>query len=250
MAPIPPSLEQRQALQQRPVEVPVMYQTWQELLFLHWRVSPAVIQERLPEGLFVDTFEGDAWVAIVPFKMRGIRPAWSPVVPYISNFLELNVRTYVYDEQGTPGVWFFSLSANRLLAVTVARTWFRLPYVWANMSARTSDGGFVDYRCRRIGDRHQRVCRYRYRGVGVPRPAEPESLEFFLAERYILFSVLRDGSLATGQVHHEPYSVQPVETEAWDAEVLDLDGLPRPQRPPDHVLYSPGVNVDVFALKW
>ena len=244
-----PDLERRKRWQTRPDESPVMFQSWQKLLFLHWRYDPEIIQKILPRGLTVDTFDGSAWVAIVPFLMRNIRPAWSPVVPYVSNFLELNVRTYAYDENGTPGVWFLSLSANRGLAVWAARTFFHLPYQWSKISATIDKHENIDYTCRQFRDANKQTARYQYRPLGEPAPASDESLEFFLAERYILFTDLGHGKIATGQVHHTPYQVQPVEVLKLSEIPLTLDGLPAPNRPPDHVLYSEGVDVEVFGLK-
>ncbi len=105
-----------------------MRQSWDHLLFLHWVLSPARIQETLPPGLWVDCHDGQAYLGIVPFFMMRIRPNGLPSVPYLSHFLECNVRTYVHDEQGTPGVWFYSLDTNRWLAHWIARNFFKLPY--------------------------------------------------------------------------------------------------------------------------
>ena len=110
-----------------------MLQTWSELLFLHWEVPAEAIQSLLPPGLTVDTFEGKAYVGLIPFTMSGVRPAWSPVVPGLSNFHEFNVRTYVHFEGEKPGVWFFSLDAANLIAVMIARTLWKLPYFHARM---------------------------------------------------------------------------------------------------------------------
>ena len=98
----------------------LMHHRWESLLFLHWRLPAARIQETLPAGLTVDTFDGDAYLAIVPFFMRDVRPVRVPALPWISQFLELNVRTYAYDEEGVPGVWFYSLDCNQPLAVAAA----------------------------------------------------------------------------------------------------------------------------------
>src|SRR6202795_1171781 len=129
---------------------PVMYQRWLHLLFLHWPLATEIVQRTLPQGLQADTFEGHAWVGIVPFFMRGVRPAGFVAVPGISNFLELNLRTYVLDDYGRPGIWFYSLDANQALAVPLAGAAFALPYKFAEMRARISDGE-VDYRSHRFG---------------------------------------------------------------------------------------------------
>lgn len=243
-----PQFAQRLALQNRPDEKPVMYQSWRKLLFLHWEFDPAEIQKLLPDGLTVDTFDGSAWVGIVPFYMRNIRPVWSPSTPYISNFLELNVRTYAFDEKGNPGVWFLSLDASRLLAVQVARRFFHLPYYWAKMSATEADSG-INYESRRFSDPEKRTSSFQYCETGTAAPANEETLEFFLVERYLLFSQTKTKGIATGQVHHTPYQIQPVDASNDCDALFELNGLSVPGRPPDHALYSEGVDVEVFPLR-
>ena len=244
-----PTPAQRQAVRARPAgRAPAMYQTWEHLLFLHWAVEPDQIAATLPAGLYVDTFEGAAYLGVVPFYMRKVRPRGLPAVPGISNFLELNVRTYVYDEHGTPGVWFYALDAGQPLAVAAARLFFHLPYFWSAMAARRAPDGTIDYRAHRRGTPGPFAGRYIYRPVGDSAPAEPATLPFFLAERYVLFAATRRG-LASGRVHHTPYPLQSVETPLWSGVQLGLTGFPMPDRPPDHALFSPGVSVDVFALQ-
>ena len=124
-----PTLTQRLEYQKRPQnKAVVMYQKWRDLLFLHWEFDPQVIQETLPAGLHVDTYQGRAYLGLVPFYMKDIRPRFCPCIPGISNFLEMNLRTYVFDSTGRPGVWFYSLDANQWLAVRIARRFFHLPY--------------------------------------------------------------------------------------------------------------------------
>lgn len=221
-----------------------MLQRWEKLAFLHWRWDSDDIQRTLPPGLYVDTFQGEAWLAIVPFLMRGIRPRFCPAVPGISNFLELNVRTYVHDEQGRPGVWFYSLDCNQPLAVWTARTFFHLPYQHARMHAAMRDNE-IDYTCQRRGEPN--TSRFRYHLQPQTHVAEPGSLEFFLAERYLLFSKgSRD--IRCGQVHHTPYPLADVKLETWDVKPLLQAGFTDPSRPPDHIIGSPGVDVIVYPL--
>ena len=230
-------------VRQQPQRSPVMYQRWEKLAFLHWRWAPEIIQRTLPAGLTVDTFQGDAWLAIVPFFMRGIRPRFCPPVPGISDFLELNVRTYVRAAQGRHGVWFYSLDCDQPLAVCTARTFFHLPYQHARMSAPQSEG-WIDYHCQRRGESPSR---FRYRLNAQTRLAEPGTLEFFLAERYLLLSQTPRG-LRCGQVHHTPYPLADVELDTWDVNPLLQAGFDNPNRPPDHLIGSPGVDVKVYAL--
>ena len=244
-----PTLEQRLAVRARPVDrQPTMYQSWEQLLFLHWAVDPGLITATLPEGLTVDTFDGAAYLAIIPFYMRRIRPRGLPALPVLSNFLEINVRTYVYDREGVPGVWFYGLDTHRLPAVLIARLFFHLPYYWAKMSARRTSDGTIDFRARRRAAAGPFAGRYAYRPVGDPAPASPGTLPFFLAERYMFFTMTRRG-LARGHVHHTPYPLQAVETPTWSSVQLGLAGFSVPESPPDHTLYSAGVDVDTFALQ-
>jgi uncharacterized protein YqjF (DUF2071 family) len=224
---------------QRPI---VMHHRWEALLFLHWKISPAEIQRTLPPGLTVDTFEGDAWVAISPFFMRKVRPVGVPPLPWLSEFQELNVRTYVYDERGVPGIWFYSLDCDQPLAVIGARTLTGLPYFKAQMGA--SADGVIDYWCRR--EETDQEARYRYRPVGMPRLTQPESLEFFLLERYYLYSQ-RDGSLVRSQVSHRPYRFRDAEVQLSSAIPLHLDGFTQIPDTAAHVCFVDGFDVEVFA---
>ena len=240
-----PRLEQRLAERTRPARRVWGYQRWDRLAFLHWAWDPVAIQATLPPGLTVDTHAGEAFLGIVPFWMNRIRPAYLPPVPWLSYFLELNVRTYVVDAHGRSGVWFYSLDCNRAIPVWVARAAFHLPYEHARMTA-TVDGERVIYASQRRGDPH--VSRFEYAPAGEPTAAEPGSLAFFLAERYRLFARRRDGTLRSGQVHHAPYPLAPATVDAYDTRVLELAGFAAPGRPPDHVHTSRGVSVEVFAL--
>lgn len=247
----PPTPFQREAVRKRPADrKPVMFQTWSDLLFLHWRMDPADLQATLPRGLTIDTYDGSAWLGIVPFQMRKIRPAGLFPVPWISYFLELNVRTYVHDAAGNPGVWFYSLETNRWLAYWIARTFFKLPYFNAEMSVNRQNDGFLDYRCERK-ETALGAARYRYRPDrdDAERESSPESLEFFLLERYLLFShVPSRDALFSGQVHHTPYRYRAVEVPLWSTLPVQWDGLPLLTGPPDHACVAEPVDVAVFPL--
>ena len=245
-----PSIEKRLTTRVRPVGPALMYQSWMDLLFLHWKIDAATIQSLLPRGLFVDTFDGDAFVGVVPFFMKNIRFRGTPAVPWVSHFLELNLRTYVFDEKGTPGVWFFSLDCNQPLAVWTARTLFHLPYQHASMRANYIDANSISYQSTRRSQKNtDRLSRFEYTYKGCKETAQPGSLEFFLAERYLLFSLSGRGQLLTGQVHHSPYPLHEVEIGEFATDLFELNGLPIPTRPFDHAIGSRGVHVEVFPLR-
>ena len=179
--------------------------------------------------------------------MRNIRPRFLPAVPGISNFHEINLRTYVFDKYGRPGVWFYSLDANQWLAVRIARALFQLPYFDAHMS-HTKSGKRISYSSQRR--REQKSPSYfDYATSQSLGTAEPESFEFFLAERYLLFAYRNNGQLYSGQVIHKPYPLFSAELATWDTGLFELAGFDAPKRPPDHALFSPGVDVDVYPIQ-
>lgn len=222
------------------------FQRWRTLAFLHWEVPASAIAKLLPEGLTVDTFEGRAYVGVVPFTMRDVSPWWAPSVPGVSNFHELNVRTYVYDKSKTPGVWFFSLDAAGSIAVIIARLVWHLPYFRASMDLRV-EGDEVSYRSHRLwpGPKPADLS-LRYRIGEAIGEAVPGTFEHFLAERYVLFASAGNG-LRMGMVHHRPYPLHRAEVIEIEESMVQAAGLPAPSSAP-HILASPGVDVDVFAL--
>jgi uncharacterized protein YqjF (DUF2071 family) len=244
-----PAAKQRVAACERPLGQPVMYQRWSDLLFLHWDYPVDAIQATLPEGLFVDTFGGKAYLGVVPFFMQNIRPRFLPALPGLSNFQELNLRTYVYDRAGMPGVWFYSLDANQWLAVQIARQLFHLPYDYAKMqSSRTPEGRTRFTSARTGAGAHGKTCAFDYApGATLPQSA-PDSLEFFLTERYRLYSRAPDG-FRRGAVFHQPYPLTGATLGCWDEHLLTLNGFTPTGRPPDHIAHSRGVDVTVFPLE-
>ncbi len=188
-----------------------MGQTWKDLLFAHWRVAPERMREHVPRELSLDVFDGSAWIGVTPFEVTGLRLIATPPIPRVSTFLELNVRTYV-TVAGKPGILFFSLDAASALAVQAARRYYRLPYFRARMSAER-DASAIDYASERRGSAPgQFVFKGRYAPTGEVFQASPGSLEYFLAERYCLYTV-DDGRLFRGEIHHPPWPLQRAEAE-------------------------------------
>ena len=243
---MPPTDQQRLATRERPSGFPVMKQRWAGLAFFHWSVDPETIASRLPPGLHVDTFRGKAWIGIVPFFMQRIRPVGLPPLPWLSWFHELNVRTYVFDENGDPGVWFFSLDCNQPIAVEIARKAFNLPYEHAAMSSTTGDE--THYRSRRKNSTLPEAT-FRYPSTVSPEPAILGSLEWFLVERYLLFSASKKGTLHIGRVHHSPYLIEPATGTECSTTPFALNGFPEPTCPPESILLANPVDVTIFPLR-
>jgi uncharacterized protein len=224
-----------------------MHQTWARLLFLHWPVPADELRPLLPKGLELDTHEGQAWVGLVPFVVRGARPAFLPPVPGVSSFDEINVRTYVHDRGRDPGVWFFSLDASSRVAVATARALFKLGYRFARMRAEVS-GERVRFRSTRVTPGPlPAACAVEYAPRGAVTHAVPGTLEHFLLERYVLYAA--DGDrLFRGRVHHPPYPMQAASFEGLEEDLLAAAGIRRPpQAPLAH--YASAVQVEVFPLR-
>ncbi len=232
----------------RPAGRAAQRQSWHDLSFLHWRIPVEALRQLVPAALEIDTYEGDAFIGVVPFTMTGVRPLWAPPVPGISNFHETNVRTYVHHRGSHPGVWFFSLEAASRVAVTIARTFWHLPYHHARMTLEKGPYGIRYASERRSPPPLPAVCNVTARPVSAPTPAIPGTLEHFLAERYLLYADAGDGTLRRGAVHHTPYPLQTAEVTAWDESLLAAAGIARPPGEP-LAHYAARVDVEIFALE-
>lgn len=215
----------------RPRRPWLMAMQWHDLLFAHWPVQPEVLRSLIPPALELDTFDGTAWLGIVPFRMAGVRPHYVPELPWLSAFPELNVRTYV-SAGGKPGVWFFSLDAANPLAVRGARTLFHLPYFDASMSC-TSDGEMIRYASKRTHrGAPSATLGMRYGPTGPVALASPNSLDAWLTERYCLYAANRRGKVWRGEIHHRPWPLQPAEVKIEDNTMADQIRLTLPVQPP------------------
>lgn len=227
----------------RPVGPNAGTQRWESLLFCHWEVPAEAIRLILPEGMELDTFEETAYVGIVPFKMRAVRPRWLPH-RFAFNFLETNVRTYVV-HQGRPGVYFFSLDANSRLAVIAARLGWALPYFYASMQNSEANDR-IQYSSERAGGRAKHEVTFR---IGERLGASvPNTLEHFLLERYLLF-VEKSNTIYSGQVSHQPYEAWTASVDSINVDLIAAAGFSNLDVQPNLAHYSPGVDVEVFAIK-
>ena len=205
--------------------------SWHDLLFMHWPIPEETLRSLIPSPLHLDTFDGSAWLGITPFRMSGTRPRSLPSVPPLSNFPELNVRTYVTAED-KPGIWFFSLDAHNPIAVRLARATFSLPYFDAKMSYHVA-GEEVRYRSVRT-HRGAKDARFagRYRPVGGPFNSHPGTLEHFLTERYCLYAADKRGNVRRGDIHHHLWPLQPAEAEIDILAMTQQIGVTLPERAP------------------
>ena len=229
----------------RPDRTAVMHQRWAALGFLHWPVPVSAVRPLIPAALTIDTFEGAAYVGLVPFTVTGARPMLMPPLPWVSHFHEINVRTYVHLRGAEPGVWFFSLDASNAVVVAAARALFRLPYHHASIEMQAEPGHIVFHSARRGADAS---CEVEYAAVGPVQRAAAGTLEHFLAERYILYTE-SGGRLWQAQVHHEPYPLQHARATLASQNLVAAAGITLPAAPPPLVHFAGEVNVEIFALR-
>ena len=217
--------------------------TWSDLLFAHWPVAPAVLQPLLPRGLLLDTFDNWGWIGLVPFRMSHVRRRPLPALPFVSNFPELNVRTYVRS-QDKPGVWFFSLDAASSLVVATARRSFHLPYYRAKMKA-IACGDEIHYTSRR---NHRGAARAqfaaRYRPIGPVFQAGLGSLEHWLTERYCLYAADARDTVYRGEIHHPRWPLQTAEAELIQNSMTEVIGVSLPKERP---LFHFARRIDTLA---
>lgn len=223
-----------------------MHQNWGKLLFMHWRIDEKLLRPSIPAQLNIDTFDGSAWIGVVPFTMWGIRASFLPPIPGTSAFHELNVRTYVTLNR-IPGAWFFSLDAANKLAVWGARKFYNLPYFNAQMSLNQTDKtiNYSSVRHDRRGAPAELHTSWSI-GGGFPQ-TQPDSLEFFLTERYCLYSEHHD-RLYRARIHHEPWHLQRAKLISFDSSMIESHGLPTPKGEP-LLHYCEEISVDIWPLE-
>jgi hypothetical protein len=225
----------------------ILRQTWVHVGFFHWEVEADRLQALLPPALEVDTFEGRAYVGLVPFLVKGSRPVFTPPLPVVSRFRQVNVRTYVRRGGKDPGVWFFSMDVTSMVSVLGARIGYRLACFPAR--ARFEPPGPerpARFWSRRL-TRGSPGCACEYRPEGPAAAARPGTLEHFLVERYVLYASGAGGRpLIRGQVRHRPWPLQ--RARAAVAETLvAAAGISRPPGPPPLAHYAEGVSAEIFA---
>jgi uncharacterized protein YqjF (DUF2071 family) len=216
---------------------------WTDVLFAHWPVDPGVVAATLPDGLDVDTYDGDAYLGIVGFRMESIRPRGVPVG---LSFPELNLRTYVHGEED--GVYFYNLDADDRLGVALARGLFELPYYRAEMRMDDRSDG-IRLRSRRT-HRTASAARFdaTYRATGGAERVEPESLDAFLTERYRFYTESDGGHLYRGEISHPPWALSDATLTVRENTLFEANGFEHPAGKP-RVRHSPGIDVTAGRIR-
>ncbi|WP_436344338.1 YqjF family protein [Natronorubrum sp. FCH18a] len=216
-----------------------LHMGWRHVLFANWPVDPAAVETHLPKALTLDTYDGRAWLSVVPFTNVDVRPRLLPSGAGLP-LPELNLRTYVtYD--GTPGVYFFSLDADGLLAVLGARLFHHLPYYYATIDLRTVNGRIRFANRRRHPGARPVQFDATYGPVGDRYAAEPDTLARFLTARYRYYTEAPDGTLRYATIDHDPWPLYDADVEIETNTLFRANGFATPDSDPVH-FYSPGVE--------
>ena len=235
----------RLEVRHKPPGQPIMHQNWGKLLFMHWRINENLLRPHVPSSLGIDTYGDSAWIAITPFTMWDIRafPPFVPPVPGLDSMHELNVRTYVH-HNGVPGVWFFSLDANSRAAVLGARTFFHLPYYNADIEMNGKKK--IKYRLKRRDEPAAQFKADWKVGDALPQ-SQPGSREFFLTERYILYTQF-EGELYRARIYHEPWQLYKAELTNFGSTMLEASNLTQPKTQPI-LHHAEEISVDIWGLE-
>lgn len=231
----------------RPYPLPVspwgISMSWHDVLFMHWPVPEGSLRHLIPPALELDTFDGSAWLGVVPFRMSGVRPRFAPSFPILSDFPEINLRTYV-TAGGRPGVWFFSLDAHNPVAVRLARATFSLPYFDARMSCERSGDEVAYHSVRTHRGAAGAEFAGRYRPTGEIEESGPGTIEEFFTERYCLYAANGRGRVKRGDIHHVMWPLQKAEAEVGRLRMMGQIGIKLPELAP---LVHYAERLDVLA---
>jgi uncharacterized protein YqjF (DUF2071 family) len=224
----------------------VMTQRWRDLLFIHRQADVDTLRGLVPPALTLDLYEGNAWVSVTPFYLSHLRPRGIPPLPWVSEFPELNVRTYV-TVGGKPGVYFFSLDAGNPVAVYGARALYRLPYFRASMSVHEARDGTIHYRSRRTHTTAPPAeFIAQYRPAGAVTHSKPGSLDHWLTERYCLYALDTSRRVFRAEIHHHPWPLQPAELETERDTMAAAAGVKLSDKPA-RLSFSRRLDVLVWA---
>ncbi|MAH91504.1 MAG: hypothetical protein CMA11_07020 [Euryarchaeota archaeon] len=221
-----------------------LVQEWRNLTFMHWEVEPQNLAPHIPKGLEIDLFEGKAYVGAIPFEMRNVRPRLLPSLPGVSTFPEFNIRTYV-KKNGIPGVLFLTLDAQSRVTCWHAPRSYGLPYRYAKCSLKITDKEYA-WKSRRSSDGV--ILEGKCKLKGEQRQAEKDSLEYFLFERYSLYTEHKK-KLHMAYTLHKPWTFQDGEVEIVENTLTESFNLNIDVMKPQYIHASKGVYVHTWSIE-
>ncbi len=205
-----------------PIDAPILHQRWEDVGLVHWACPPEVLAPRLPEGLEIDRHDGAAWVSLLMFRAVRTRLPALPPIPGVSDFAEINLRTYATAPGERPGIWFLDLEAPRPVFVAAAQALAGIPYRVARTSVeRTGDD--VTYASDRDEARLRAVVR-----AGPPLPdSDISALDHFVTARWGAYSLVA-GELRYTPVAHPMWPLHRADLVELDETLTRACDVPAP----------------------
>lgn len=206
------------------------YQEWNKAIFLHWEISPELIQPFIPKEMTLDTIDGNAWVSLVAFDMNHIGVRSLPKLPHISDFYEINIRTYV-SCKGKPSVYFLSMEGSKRSSCTLLKALSKFPYVHSKMK-RTH----FSYESKNIVLDNSFEMIYQLK----KEPYKKDFTDQWLTERYAAFQDYKN-KLIEYDVHHKEWPLEQIIVKDLKINYPKFNHLMNNQ--PVRMQYSEGVKV-------
>lgn len=212
------------------------YQQWHNTVFLHWAAPAEKIREMLPPGLEADTFNGYAWISLVAFEVKKMTVHSLPPIPYISNFREINVRTYV-THNGIEGIYMFSIETDKLIEVLLTRTFIGLPY-------KKSEINKTPNRFQSVNKQNNYRLNLSYKPIGWA--AKKTELDYWLTERHALYNY-HNNTLYRHDIHHKEWKLSEVAIFIFDLN-YQLNTMSLPANP-DKTHFCEKIEVLLWSRK-
>lgn len=213
------------------------YQEWQEVLFLHWKIPYELLRRIVPAALTLDSYQGNYYISLVPFTMRKVRPRYLPAFPPISDFHEVNLRTYILQD-GHKGVYFLNIEAEKWISTLLSKMISGMPYEKSSI--------------RRTNTTYQAAHRPKAYSLQLDYTVSNErflktELDTWLTERYCLFLTEKQ-KIVRFDVHHLEWEIKALKLNTCQLHYR-VGNLLLANTPPDLLHYSPGVQVVAWPKK-
>jgi uncharacterized protein len=227
---------------------------WRDLVMLNYEVDRALLEEYVPAGTVLDSFDGRTYVSLVAFQFRRTKLLGTLAVPFHANFDEVNLRFYVRRNGGNEdhrGVVFIAEIVPKRAVAKIARLAYGENYVClpmrhcVNMNGETKT---AEYEWKLDGA----WCKIYAHASGAAARAEEGSLEQFITEHYWGYSAQPNGDSLEYHVSHEPWNVWTSTAAGFEGDASGLYGLELGKvlrRRPDSAFITDGSPVMVSRGK-
>lgn len=225
----------------RPYPIPngewVYYQEWNRALFLHWVVPYELLIKCVPANLEIDTIEGKCYISVVAFTMEKIRPKYIPSIKYISDFDEINVRTYV-KKGNKGGVYFLNIEAGKSISAFIAKAISGLPYEKSSIARKSNSY---------ISENLKKGFSLKVNYDIKQKLHNKSDLDHWLTERYCLY-LEKENQLFRYDIHHKEWELKGVELKNLHVD-YKIGEIHLGKTPPDQTHYSEGIKVLAWGQK-